>query len=136
MYANKEDTVSELIYPQECYQIVGACFEVYNEKGCGFLEPVYHDCTELEFGFRSIPHLHEPPLQLAYKGRAIRHTYSPVFTCWDKIVVELKAVEKLTDEHVAQVLNYLNATGYELGVLINFGHFPGLEWKRIARTRK
>ena len=127
--------MSELIYPKECYQIIGACFEVYNDKGGGFLEPVYHDCLEREFGLQQIPFLHEPPLRLAYKGQPIKHTYSPDFTCWDKIVVELKAVDKLTDEHVAQVLNYLNATGYPLGLLVNFGHHPGLEWKRIAKTR-
>jgi len=126
--------MSELIYAKECYQIVGACFEVYNEKGSGFLEPVYHDCMELEFGFQNLPFIHEPALQLTYKGCPIKHTYSPDFTCWDKVVVELKAVEKLTDEHVAQVLNYLNATGYQLGVLINFGHHLGLEWKRIVRS--
>jgi GxxExxY protein len=128
--------MNDLIHAKECYQIVGACFEVHNDKGCGFLEPVYHDCLELEFGLQQMPFLHEPPLRLTYKGQPIRHNYSPDFTCWDKIVVELKAAEKLTDEHVAQVLNYLNATGYELGVLINFGHYPGLEWKRIVRTTK
>ncbi len=127
--------MSERIYPKECYQIIGAGFEVYNDKGCGFLEPIYHDCLELEFGLQQIPFLHEPPLRLAYKGQPIKHTYSPDFTCWDKIVVELKAVDKLTDEHVAQVLNYLNATGYPLGLLVNFGHHPGLEWKRIVKTK-
>ncbi|MBA4137833.1 MAG: GxxExxY protein [Opitutus sp.] len=128
--------MTELIYPQEAYRIVGACFEVYNEKGNGFLEPVYHDCLEIELGLQSIPHVHEPSLRLTYKGVPIAHSYSPDFTCWDKIVVELKAVEKLTDEHLAQVLNYLNATGYELGLLINFGHHPGLEWKRIVRSAR
>jgi GxxExxY protein len=136
MNANEGDTMSELIYAKECYQIIGACFEVYNEKGSGFLEPVYHDCPEMEFGLQKIPFLHEPALWLGYKGLPIRHTYSPDFTCWDKVVVELKAVDKLTDDHVAQVLNYLSATGYELGILVNFGHFPGLEWKRIVKTKK
>ena len=128
--------MNDLIHAKDCYQIVGACFEVYNDKGCGFLEPVYHDCLGLEFGLQQIPFLHEPQLRLTYKGQAIRHTYSPDFTCWNKIVVELKATEKLTDEHVAQVLNYLNASGHELGVLVNFGHYPGIEWKRIVRTKK
>ncbi|MFZ5494533.1 MAG: GxxExxY protein [Verrucomicrobiota bacterium] len=127
--------MSELIHAEECYQIVGACFEVYNEKGSGFLEPVYHDCLDLEFALQSLPRIHEPALQLTYKGRPIKHAYSPDFTCWEKVVVEIKAVEKLTDEHVAQVLNYLNATGYQLGVLINLGPHPGLEWKRIVRSK-
>lgn len=128
--------MSDLIYPRESYEIIGACFEVYNEKGSGFHEPVYHDCLELEFGMHKFPFRHEPSLQLSYKGHPIAHTYSPDFTCWDKIVLELKAVEKLTDEHVSQVLNYLSATGYQLGLLVNFGHHERLEWKRIVRTTK
>ena len=127
--------MSELIYPEESYAIMGACFDVYKEKGCGFLEPVYHDCMEIELRLRKIPFVHEPPLPLTYKGFPIKHTYSPDFSCWDKIILELKACEKITDEHVAQVLNYLNATGYKLGLLVNFGHHPKLEYRRIANTR-
>lgn len=128
--------MSDLIYPEESYAIIGACFDVYNDKGCGFHEPVYHDCLEIELSLRKIPFVHEPQLPLSYKGVPLRHSYSPDFTCWSKIVLELKACERLTDEHVAQVLNYLNATGYELGLLVNFGHHPKLEYKRIARTRR
>ncbi len=128
--------MSNLIYPEESYAIMGACFDVYNEKGCGFLEPVYHDCMELELALRKIPFLHEPQLPLTYKGVTLKHSYSPDFTVWDKIVLELKACEKLTDEHVAQVLNYLNATGYELGLLVNFGRYPKLESKRIVRSKR
>ena len=128
--------MSDLIYPEESYAIIGACFDVYNEKGCGFLEPVYHDCMELELGSRKIPFVHEPLLPLSYKGIPLKHTYSPDFTCWDKIILEPKACDKLADEHVTQVLNYLNATGYELGLLVNFGHCPKLEYKRIVRTKR
>jgi GxxExxY protein len=126
--------MNDLIYKKECYQIAGACFEIYNDKGGGFLEPIYHDCMELELALRKIPFVHEPELKLTYKGHPLRHTYSPDFTCWNGIVLELKAVEKLAAEHVAQILNYLNATGCDPGVLVNFGHYPGLEWKRIVRT--
>ena len=128
--------MSELIYPDESYAIMGACFEVYNDKGCGFLEPVYHDCMEIELGLRKIPFVHEALLTLSYKGIALKHPYSPDFTCWKKIILELKACEILTDAHVAQILNYLNATGYELGLLVNFGHYPKLESKRIVRTKR
>ena len=114
----------------------GACFEVYNEKGCGFLEPVYHDCMEIEFELRQIPFVHEPLHPLSYKGVSLKRTYSPDFSCWEKIILELKACEKLTDDHFAQTLNYLNAVGYELGLLVNFGHYPKLEYKRVARTRR
>lgn len=127
--------MSELIYPEESYAIIGACFDVYNEKGRGFLEPIYHDCMEVELGLRGIPLLHEPSLSLSYKGVRLKHTHSPDFTCWDKIVLELKACEAITEEHVAQVLNYLHATGCKLGLLVNFGHYPKLEYRRIANTR-
>jgi GxxExxY protein len=126
--------MASLVYPEKSYQLVGACFEVYNEKGSGFLEPVYHDCMELELGARKIPFQHEPALRLSYKGVPLKRPYTPDFTCWDKIILELKAVERLADEHVAQVLNYLNATGYSLGLLVNFGHYPDLEYRRIVRT--
>ena len=81
----------EVIYKDESYRVIGACFEVYNEKGCGFTEPVYQEC------------------------------------------LEVKAVSALTDEHRSQVLNYLNATGYKLGLLVNFGHHGKLEWERIVK---
>ena len=122
--------MSELIYPDESYAIMGACFDVYNDKGCGFHEPVSHDCMEIELGLRQIPFVHEPALPLSYKGFPLKHVYSPDFTCWNKIVLELKAVDRLADEHVAQVLNYLNATGYDLGLLVNFGHYPNARTKR------
>ena len=128
--------MSDVVFAEESYAIMGACFDVYNEKGCGFLEPVYHECIGIEFGLRNVPFLHEPQLPLTYKGFALRRSYSPDFTCWQKLVLEVKACESLCDEHVAQVLNYLNATGYSLGLLVNFGHYPKLEYKRIARTRR
>jgi GxxExxY protein len=128
--------MSDLIYPEASYAIMGACFDVYNEKGCGFTEPVYHDCLEIEFGLRQIPFVYEPLPPLTYKGVPLKRGYSPDFSCWNKIIVELKACERFTEEHVAQVLNYLNAAGYELGLLVNFGHYPKLEYKRIARTRR
>jgi GxxExxY protein len=127
--------MQDWVHVRECYEIIGACFEVYNEQGAGFLEPVYHDCLALELGWRKTPFRHEPVLKLTYKGHPVPRAYSPDFTCWDKIVVEVKAADRLADEHVAQVLNYLHATRYGLGLLVNFGHYPGLEWKRLARTQ-
>ncbi len=124
--------MSELIYAQESYRIMGACFEVYKEKGCGFLEAVFQECLELEFGDQAIPFEVQPRLALSYKGRPLRQTYSPDFICFGKIVVEIKAVSALTDEHRAQVHNYLRATGHRLGLLVNFGHYPKVESERIA----
>ena len=128
--------MTEIIYKSESYAIIGACFEVYNEKGCGFLEPVYQECLAIEFEYQRIPAIAHPLLALSYRGRTLKQTYEPDYVCFEKIIVELKAVSALTDEHRAQLLNYLNATGFELGLLVNFGHYPGLEYERIAKTHR
>ena len=127
--------MTEIIYKNESYAIIGACFEVYNEKGCGFLEPVYQECLAIEFEYQRIPAIAKPPLVLSYRGRILKQTYEPDYVCFEKIIVELKAVSALADEHRAQLLNYLHATGFALGILVNFGHYPGLEYKRIAKTQ-
>ena len=124
--------MKDLIYPDECYKIIGACFEVYKEKGCGFLEAVFQECLELELRFQGIPYEAQRTLRLNYKGHPLKQVYVADFACYDKVIVELKSVSNLADEHRAQVLNYLNATGYRLGLLVNFGHHPKLEWERIV----
>jgi len=124
--------MSEIIYPEESYKIMGACFEVYRDKGCGFLEAVFQECLEFELADRLIPFVAQPALVLQYKGRRLKQTYSPDFVCFDKIIMEIKAVSALNDEHRAQVHNYLRATGHRLGLLVNFGHFPKIESERIA----
>ena len=128
--------MTEIIYKSESYAIIGACFEVYNEKGCGFLEPVYQECLGIEFEYQRIPTIAKPSLTLSYRGRILTQTYEPDYVCFERIIVELKAVSALTDEHRAQLLNYLHATGFELGLLVNFGHYPGLEYERIAKTQR
>lgn len=124
----------ELIFKKESYAIMGACFEVYNEKGSGFLEPVYQECLGIEFEHQQIPSIPKPSLTLGYRGRILKQTYEPDYVCFDKIIVELKAVSDLADEHRAQLLNYLNATGFELGLLVNFGHYPRLEYERLVKS--
>ncbi|MBP6864159.1 MAG: GxxExxY protein [Candidatus Didemnitutus sp.] len=124
--------MSDIIYREESYKIMGACFAVYKEKGCGFLEAVFQECLEFEFGDQNIPFVAHPSLQLSYKGRILKQTYSPDFICYEKIVVEIKAMAALASEHRAQVHNYLRATGHRLGLLVNFGHFPKVEFERIA----
>jgi GxxExxY protein len=121
----------ELLYKDESYAIIGAGFEVYKEKGDGFVEPVHQECLELEFGSQKIPFPAQATLRLTYKGVELKQRYIPDFLCYDKIIVELKAVKQLTDEHRAQVLNYLKTTGLRLGLLVNFGHYPKLEYERI-----
>ena len=123
----------EIVYKDESCRIMGACFEVYNEKGCGFVEPVYQECLKIEFAMQGVPFVPQNALTLDYKGTPLRQKYSPDFICYEKIIVELKSVSTLADEHRAQVHNYLKATGMKLGLLINFGHHPKLEYERIVR---
>jgi GxxExxY protein len=125
--------MGEILYRDESYSIMGACFEVYNEKGPGFLEAVYQECLEIEFNLRRIPFVAQAELTLTYKGRTLRKKYQPDFLCYDKIIVEVKAVGALADEFRAQVHNYLKATGLRLGLLVNFGHKEKLEYSRIVR---
>jgi len=124
--------MNQLLYEQESYKILGACFEVYNTMGCGFLEAVYQECLEIELELQQIPFKSKAELSLSYKERELKQKYIPDLICYDKIIVELKAVSKIIDEHQAQLINYLNASGKNLGLLINFGHFPKLEYKRFV----
>jgi GxxExxY protein len=124
--------MSRLVHETETYQILGACFEVYTEKGCGFLEAVFHECLEFEFGLRGIPVRSQVQLALEYKGRRLRQLYVADFICYEKVVLELKAISKLADEHRAQMQNYLHATKLRVGLLVNFGHFPKLEYERFV----
>jgi GxxExxY protein len=124
--------MKEFIYKDESYRILGACFEVFKDKGCGFLEAVYQECLEIEFGLQGIPFATHQPLTIAYKDRPLRQRYTADFICFNKVIVELKAVSSLTAEHEAQVMNYLNATNLRLGLLVNFGHYPKLEFERFV----
>ena len=121
-----------IIHRLESYELMGACFEVYKDKGSGFLEAVYQECLEIELGAREVPFKSQPQLALAYKGRPLKTKYIPDLLCYDKIIVELKAVSALTDEHRAQVQNYLRAAKVRLGLLVNFGHYPKVEYERIV----
>ena len=126
-------TMAEILYKEESYKILGALFEVYKEKGCGFLEPVYQECVELELSDQAIEFVAQPQLKLKYKHHFLKSKYVPDMVCYNKIVLELKAQKEITDQHRAQVHNYLKATGYRLGIIANFGHYPKLEYERIVR---
>ena len=125
--------MKEIIHKDECFKIIGACFEVYNEKGCGFTEPIYQECLEIELAIQQIAFQAQAHLPLSYKGHPLSQRFQPDFICFGNIIVEIKAVSALTDEFRSQVLNYLNATGYRLGLLVNFGHHGKLEWERIVK---
>jgi len=120
----------QVILPDETFAIRGAIFEVYREKGAGFSEAVYQECLEFELQTRGIPFVSKPSLNLEYKGRPLIATFSPDLLCFGSIVVELKAVLDLNDAHRAQLQNYLRSTNLNLGMLVNFGHFPGVEVER------
>ncbi|MDA0348923.1 MAG: GxxExxY protein [Verrucomicrobia bacterium] len=121
-----------ILYKNESYRIKGACFEVYKEKGNGFLEPIYQECLGFEFLDSSVPFVEQDLLNLSYKGRELKQKYKPDFVCFGKVIVEIKAVKNLTDEHRAQIINYLKSTDLKLGLLVNFGHHPKLEYERFV----
>lgn len=122
----------EILYKEESYQIMGACFEVYKEKGSGFLEPVYQECLSIEFTLRGVPFLSQPELNSTYKGHPLNQIYKPDFVCYEQIILEIKAVSELTSQHRAQIHDDLRATGFRLGLLVNFTHYPRLQSERIV----
>ena len=125
--------MAELLFKDESYRIMGAMFEVYREMGCGFLESVYQECVELELADQKIPYSARVHLKLNYKHHILQSKYIPDAICYGNIVLELKAVKEITNEHRAQVHNYLKATGHRLGIIANFGHYPKLQHERIVR---
>ncbi len=127
--------MTELLHKEEVYAIVGAAMEVYNELGSGFLEPVYQEALEREFALRSIPFESQKGLPIHYKDSLLQKTYITDLLAFQKIIVELKALDRLTTKEESQIINYLKASGLEVGVLLNFGAANGLEWKRLVKTR-
>jgi GxxExxY protein len=122
--------MEEFPYKSECYQIIGCCMEVHKALGAGFLEAVYQEALGLEFSEKSIPFVKEKVLDVWYKGKLLDKKYIADYICFDEVIVELKACESLSPEHIAQVLNYLKATGKKIGLLINFGS-QSLQYKRV-----
>ncbi len=123
---------NHLLYKQEAYEIIGAAMRVHSELGCGFLEAVYHEAMEIELKSSNIPFNSEIPLLIKYKDVILNKTYIADFICYNKIIIEIKALSQIDSNHEAQVLNYLKATGYKLGILINFGE-KSLRYKRIVK---
>jgi len=127
--------MENLIYKDESYEIVGAAMEVHKIIGSGFTEPIYQDALEYEFQLRGIPYEREKVMTVTYKDKVLSKEFRADFVCYGKIIVELKAVSDIIDEHYAQVYNYLKASGYKLGLLINFGNIS-LDCRRIPCTMK
>jgi GxxExxY protein len=112
------------------FAIIGAAMEVHRHLGCGFLEPVYQEALALELGARGVPHHREVDLPVYYKGQKLNASYRVDFLCYDSVIVELKALTKLSGTEEAQILNYLKASRHEIGLLLNFGS-PSLQYKRF-----
>ena len=120
---------NKLIFEDETFSLRGAIFEVYKTLGNGYLEEVYQNALEEELALRKIPFSAKKPLHIFYKGRDCG-LYEPDFICYDKIIVEIKAVETLHARHTAQLINYLRATGYAVGMLVNFCSYPRVDIRR------
>lgn len=124
--------MADLIFKEESYAIMGACFNVYKIMGCGFLENVYQECLEIEFEYQEIPFSSQQEVTLNYRDKELKQKYIPDFFCYDKIIIEIKAISEIRDVDESQIINYLNATKYTLGILVNFGHYPKVEYKRFV----
>jgi GxxExxY protein len=126
--------MAELLYKNEVYAIIGAAMEVYNQLGPGFSEAIYQEALEIESDSRKIPNLPQHDIFIKYKGAVLKQFFKSDFIYYDKIIAEIKALDRLTSREESQLLNYLKATGLAVGLLINFGGETDLEWKRMAFT--
>jgi GxxExxY protein len=122
----------DLLYREEVYAIVGAAMEVHRELGSGYAEPVYQESMEIELAAASIPFESQKELLVLYKGQPLRKRYCADFVCYGQIIVELKAIDRLSGTEEAQILNYLKTTRLRVGLLLNFGAHGKLEWKRFV----
>ena len=124
---------TNILYKDECYQIYHAIYEVHNFLGSGFLESVYQEALEIEFKKGNIPFESQKMLQIYYHDKPLTQFFKADVICFEKILLELKAVSKISNEHKDQLMNYLSATNIKLGLLVNFGTHPKVEICRMIR---
>ncbi|MDH3530390.1 MAG: GxxExxY protein [Acidobacteriota bacterium] len=121
-----------LIYKQECFDIVGAAIQVHRTLSPGFSEPIYQESLEIELAHRKIPNVPHQRMSILYRDQELESYFKPDFVCYNKIIVEIKALKNLSNLEISQTLNYLKISNFRLGILINFGSYGKLEWKRIV----
>lgn len=122
--------MTEILFKEESYKIIGACFEVHKILGHGFKEAVYKDALEVELIKLEIPFIREKPFTITYKEQKLKHYFVADFVIYDTIILEIKIGNYIGDPYIKQTLNYLKASGLKLGVVINFGT-PSLEYQRV-----
>ena len=123
--------MSDLVYKDEAYQIIGICMDVHNILGGGFLEIVYKDAIEFEMRQKSIIYEREKQYDIIYKNILLPHKYFSDFTVFDKIILEVKAVDGIADEFIKRTINYLAVSKCKLGLIVNFGR-DKLSYKRVV----
>lgn len=123
--------MTDILFKEESYQIIGACIEVHKKLSSGFLESVYSEALELEFKKSEIPYEREKKLPVFYDDQPLKKYFKADFVCFNSIILELKATKFLTDADHRQTINNVKATQFKLGLLINFGS-PSLTFKRIV----
>jgi GxxExxY protein len=123
--------MNNIIYKEESFKIIGLCFEVHNYLGPGFLEVVYKDALEYEFRKANIYYDRECEYEVNYKGIILPHKFYADFVVMDKIILEVKGVKSITDDFIAQTINYLKVSDLKLGIIVNFGE-EKLNYKRIV----
>ncbi len=124
--------LQDLIYPNEAYYIIGAAMKVHSELGPGFTEKVYQDALAIELRYRNIPFRREVELHASYRNITLESTFKPDFICYEKIIVEIKAVNELNDVHRSQAMNYAKVAGMKLALLINFGESSLVYERRVV----
>lgn len=122
--------MSQIIYKNESYFVIGLCMDIHNELGKGFSEAVYSDALEIELKSNGVPFQKEVKFDIIYKGEKLKHHYYADYLIDGKIILELKAVERINNGHIKQTLNYLAASKMKLGLIVNFGE-AGLAYKRV-----
>jgi GxxExxY protein len=133
MDANERRLQDQFLFKNETYQVIGSAIEILNTVGHGFFEKIYENALITEFDLKKIPYKQQSRFGIVYKGKTLGE-YIPDIIAFDSIIVEVKTVDKITNQERGQVLNYLKVTGLEVGMILNFKN-PKLEWERVALSR-